>query len=336
MTTYTKKPLKIDLLYQKLVDRNLTILPEDKGIVFTALERIGYYRLTGYCLPFMQVTANQKKVFVPGTTIHSILALYEFDTNVRSLALQELAKIEIALATSICNTLCVEHHALWYADKNVFNSQDGHQNTFDEAIKHLRFDAAANKGIPKNPNPFLRHYYSTYTNPKLPPAWMLRECAPFGFWSHTYEDLNKASKTLISESWKYPNRKPIQPPVFESWMHSLSVFRNRCAHHNRITNTTLPYDPKTPDNVPAAERFKSGQTNDLRTFLLLIDILMRNIAQNSDWKDRLYAHFDTAAQKNVAVGRATGFNFDWKNDNFWSDWTAPVKATPPGPKAIAA
>lgn len=331
MATYTKKALTSSELYQKLVGRNLSIPDEDKSLVFESLERIGYYRLTGFCIPFLQLNAAKKKVFVPGTTIHTILALYRFDTNLRSTVSLALQKIEIALAVSICNTMCIKDDALWYAHEALFVDKDTHEKIFETAAKHLKFDTANQIGHSGNPNEYLKHYYAKYHDPRLPPAWMLRECASFGFWSHVFKGLKREHQTAIATHWKYPNKKPIQPVVFESWLHTLTVFRNRCAHHNRITHTTLPYNPKTPDNAPAAERFPSADaygnttTNDLRTFLLIIDLLLRTVAPQYNWKILLRDQFTTAASENVAIHRATGFDFDWKNDIFWNDWVPPPK-----------
>lgn len=323
MKTYRKPALKIGDLYDKLIERQLVVPAEDKQIVFNSLERIGYYRLTGYCLPFLCRTGNQR-VFTADATIQRILALYEFDTNLRSLSLQVLEKIEIALAASICNTLCLLHGPLWYSKEAIFLNSDIYWKSFNKAIDFVKFDWSKNRGKPENPNLFLKHYYSTYSHPKLPPAWMLRECASFGFWSSVYQGLQPKEKQAISSLWKYPNKKPIASPVFESWLHTLSVFRNRCAHHNRITNLTLPYDPKIPDNISAAKRFISGKTNNLRTIFLVIDILLRTAAPHSEWKNWLRAQFESAV--NVSISKATGFNTIWHKDDFWLEWVAPPKS----------
>lgn len=329
MIPFTKLALTSQQLFSKLIDRQLVIPDEDKSAVYEALEKLGYYRFTGFCLPFIQPMANNRKVFQAGTTIHKILALYRFDTALRSLACQALEKIEIALASSICNTLCVKHGPLWYGKEDIFADQHTHAKIFQHVLKYINFDQGNNCGFPGNSNKYLRHYYDTYNDPRLPPAWMLRECASFGFWSHTYKGLKQAEQTLISNGWKYPNKKLITPAVFGSWLHTVSVFRNRCAHHSRITYTTLPYDPKTPDNVPTAARFPRPdargvcKTNDLRTFFLVIEILLRNAVLGYDWKAKLREQFIQSEAEGVAVAKATGFEFDWKNDPFWSDWTPP-------------
>jgi abortive infection bacteriophage resistance protein len=322
---HAKQALKIEQLYQKLCDRSLGNTDEDKRAIFNALERVGYFRLTGYCLPFLQKTAANKKVFRKGTTIHDVLALYEFDTKLRSLALQALEKIEIALAASICNTLCIAYSPLWYSQEEIFVSPEAYAKTFDEATKYLKFDVTNQRGFPKNPNLFLKHYYDKYTDPRLPPAWMLRECTSFGFWSHTFSGIKQGSKSDIAALWKYPNRKPLQPTVFESWLHTLSVFRNRCAHHNRITNVTLPFSPKVPDNAPAASRFHEQRTDDLRTVFLLLDLLLRSAAPDFGWKSMLKDLFNNYSPR-VAVAKATGFEENWAEDVFWSDWTPPATA----------
>lgn len=299
--------------------------------MYDALVKLGYYRFTGFCLPFIQLNAKNSKIFQANTTIHKILALYRFDTALRSLANHALEKIEIALASSICNALCLNDSSLWYANPVIFTDPATHAEILQTALKHMKFDQLNNHGVPYNPNEYLRHYYKTYDNPRLPPAWMLRECASFGFWSYAYSGLKQPQKVLIADAWKYPNKKLIEPTVFESWLHTVSVFRNRCAHHRRITHTTLPYNPKTPGNMPTAARFPkpdangNPNTNDLRTFFLVIEILLRNAAPNYDWKKDVRDQFEKSEAAGVAVAHATGFQFAWRDDVFWSDWTPPPK-----------
>lgn len=322
MKTYNKPALKVSDLYNKLLARGLTVPAADKRKVFDALENTGYFRLTGYCLPFLQKNRSQKKVFKSGTTINHVLDLYHFDSGLRSLSLQVLGKIEIALGASICNTLCVEHGAHWYTNKNIFIDPQSQEKALKTVANYTDFNIALNCGTPNNPNLFLKHYYDTYNQPRLPPAWMARECVPFGFWSHTYIGLIQPEKTKISDQWTYPNRKPFQPVVFSSWLHSLTVFRNACSHHKRITRTTIPFDPKTPDNTPVAKRLNKNAPNTLRTLFVTIDVLMESISPNSDWKKELEAHFEEFSKNStVEIGAATGFAKDWKKDDFWSSWS---------------
>lgn len=300
--------------------------PADKRKVFDAIENTGYFRLTGYCLPFLQKNRSQKKVFRPGTTIDHVLDLYHFDSGLRSLSLKVLGKIEIALGASICNTLCVKHGPHWYIKENIFIDPQSQKKTLATVARYTNFDLEENRGNSNRSNLFLKHYYDTYNQPKLPPAWMARECVPFGFWSHTYIGLIQSEKAGISDQWKYPNKKPLQPVVFSSWLHSLTVFRNACSHHNRITCTTIPYDPKTPDNLLVAARLPKNSPNTLRTIFVTIDVLMESISPNSDWKKDLEAHFNAFSNSTVGISQATGFAQDWKKDDFWSNWVNAVNS----------
>lgn len=320
MTDYNKPALSSTALYEKLASRNLHEAEVDKKAIYNAIIKIGYYRLSAYALPFLQKTGTvpPAKVFKSGTTIHKILALLEFDSSVRTIALQALEKIEIALGASICNHLCIEHGTKWYVNPDAFADAQSRDEVYEKAVKHIGFDHANNCGFANNPNLYLSHYYKKYRNPRLPPAWMLRECASFGFWSNTFKNLKNAEKTKIANTWIYPNKSKIQPTVFESWLHSLTVFRNRCAHYNRVTNLSIPYAPKTPDNAVAATRF-NGDTDKLKAFLVVIDIFMLNVNPNSDWKSRLFAEFERLSAL-VDVAKAADFDHDWRNDIFWSPW----------------
>ena len=52
------------------------------------LERVSYYRLSGYYYSFRRLAGNGQRsdTFVPGTVFEDIVALYEYDRNLRSIA----------------------------------------------------------------------------------------------------------------------------------------------------------------------------------------------------------------------------------------------------------
>lgn len=84
---------------------------------------------------------------------------------------------------------------------------------------------------------FIQHYERTYTAPLLPPSWAIAECLSFGKWSALYKQLGHGKSAIAAVFG-------LTPPVLESWLHSLNVLRNVCAHHSRLWNRSLPFEPK--------------------------------------------------------------------------------------------
>ena len=86
-----------------------------------------------------------------------------------------------------------------------------------------------------------------YSRPKRPPAWMSLEIISLGLLSKIYENLRiSPEKKTIANNFNLGH-----PKVLESWMHSIAVIRNICAHHGRLWNRALPARMKLPKNTSA-------------------------------------------------------------------------------------
>lgn len=105
---YLKPHLTIDEQVALLKERGMKISDESKAKKF--LQKIGYYRLSGYWYPFreskLSVGADGKPVvtvldtFRHGAELHQAVDLYVFDKKLRILLLDALERIEIALRVS--------------------------------------------------------------------------------------------------------------------------------------------------------------------------------------------------------------------------------------------
>ena len=151
----------------------------------------------------------------------------------------------------------------------------------------------------------------------MPPAWMLRECSSFGFWAKTYEALKISDKKRITQDWRYPDSSKIDEVVFESWLRSLTILRNRCSHHARITNRSFPFEPALPRNE--TRKLFEDKTDDLRTLMVIIFILTRESLPAFDWRSEVLRVFNS--HPNVDIEKATGFKKEekstWEETKFW-------------------
>ncbi|WP_016836201.1 Abi family protein [Herbaspirillum lusitanum] len=325
MTQFNKTTGKPSDLLKKVKARGLLGLDDDAGtkLFYDSMQKVGYYRLTGYFLHFQQLNSAvdaRRHYFYPNTTFKHILDMYEFDTRLRDLALSALEKIEVALRTSICEFMCQKEGAHWYLKQSSFT---GGKLTLihEEACKHLDYDVKNNRPFSQTPIPntkaghlFIQHYYSRYTNPITPPGWMLREVASFGFWARTFDALDPAYKKSISDNWKYPDGKRIHYSILSDWLWSLSILRNRCAHHARITTRSFPFPPPVPADNDAKNCFEQ-KTDDLRTLFVVISLLLRNVVQNDVWKSDLILLLE--AYPNIDMKKAAGFSRG--EDQRWKD-----------------
>ncbi|WP_303989197.1 Abi family protein [Rothia mucilaginosa] len=71
------------------------------------LERVSYYRLSGYYYSFRRSSGSGQRLdtFVPGTVFEDIVALYEYDRNLRSIAFSYFSQFEVYLRSRLGNLL---------------------------------------------------------------------------------------------------------------------------------------------------------------------------------------------------------------------------------------
>lgn len=341
MILYSKKAFTSEDLVKKVKDRGLIFSESEQGSLYEAIKNVGYYRLTGFFHPFQEKNIPGNP-FKKGTSLSYVLDSYNFDTNLRALSGKALEKIEISMQTYVCEYMCKTNGPHWYEKPEIFNSDQksldllgekektniinnqniNYKNFIKQVAKNLQFDLDKNspkdEAINKNSNQYLRHYYKKYSHPSMPPAWVLRECASFGFWATLYSNLNVNYRNSIAQKWTAPDNRKIPEPVLKSWLRSLSIFRNRCAHHNRITNRTFPFAPTIPSGH--YKEYFTTESNDLRSLFLIIHLLLYSIEKDSNWRSELLELFNFFDDK-IDIGKATNFdkkNKSWKYDNFWT------------------
>ena len=312
---FTKPAETLSELLARLKARGATV--NDPSKAYEALSRIGYYRLSGYMLPFQKGHQPSPHQFKPGTTLENILALYELDRKLRGLMMLAIEPIEVAFRGAMCNKLAILHGPHWHTNRNLFTAaqwpklEAGIAAALDFDLTLNARKAGARQGGPL----FLDHYYGKYTQPAMPPCWMLMEVASFGLVAKLYGVLDKQSdRKAVASEFSFPDRKPIDEVVLSSWIHGLSVLRNRCAHHNRLVHQNLPFSPKVPSNGSVSHLF---QTNNykVREFLVTTAILTRAVNSRSDWVRKLYFLLD--ATSGVNIESALGFPSPWRGDRIW-------------------
>jgi abortive infection bacteriophage resistance protein len=103
--SYVKPWINIDEQLDQLIERGLQVSDHDKAL--NHLQRIGYYRLSGYWFAFRQRDAATKITddFKAGATFQNAVDLYVFDKQLRLLAMDALERIEIAFRVDISHAL---------------------------------------------------------------------------------------------------------------------------------------------------------------------------------------------------------------------------------------
>lgn len=265
---YTKQALTFPGQLALLQQRGLNVADPDRALHW--LQRVSYYRLSAYFLPF-----KDDENFRPGTEFNDIAGLYIFDRKLRLLILDAIERIEVALRTSVTYEIGHAFGAFGYTNPANFAPNFNHPKFMDElSIEERRAKET-----------FVSHFHGKYTNEAHLPVWMATELLSFGTVSMFYKSLKPAIKSRIAAEYGVSDRH------LASWLHALSYIRNVCAHHKRLWNRELAIKPQLPTRSLAWPH--ALQSNErLYCILVILQHMLKVISPHCHWRDRLFALFD--------------------------------------------
>lgn len=304
MTAFDKPSLSIPEHLDQWQARGLTI--PDRPRAERYLSVISYYRLSAYTLPYQN--GNPDHQFKPGIEFEDVLHLYVFDRRLRLLILDAIERIEVALRTRMTNVLAANHGPHAYLDPGIFDTRYNHAWLLEQVARKCDDSQAET---------FIKHYRAKYTDPNLPPIWMIMEILTFKEVSVLFSYLRiREDKQAIAGFWNLPDT------VLHSWFRALSDLRNVCAHHSRTWNREFGSRPLIPRRPPARWPDLSlpladpriDPTRRLYYLLVVIETLLLKINPGSSWHTRLYALLEDFP----VVSRAhMGMPNEWAEDPFW-------------------
>jgi abortive infection bacteriophage resistance protein len=297
MIPFTKPYLNAHDLVRLLQSRGLTV--NDTAKAESYIEYIGYYRLSAYMYPLLQIPKELHQ-YKPNTYFSQVMMLYRFDKKLRLLAFNEIEKIEVAVRSSIVNVGCeMTNNPFWMTDSRNFIDARKFQHTMDLINNELR----------RSREDFIVHFKQTYSDP-YPPAWILAEVLPFGVITNIYSNI-KASRIKKRISQKFG----LQVAPFESWLTIVALTRNSCCHHARVWNKQNTIRPMMPNRMTG--RWITLTTDALRIYfnLCIIKYFLNIISPNNDMKDKIQALL--SAYPSIDIN-AMGFPRGWEAEPLWN------------------
>lgn len=260
---------------------------DDPAAALDYLERLGYYRLSGYWYPLRQIDvaasqAQHKPVrqdsFVADSRFEHVVQLYVFDKKLRLLAMDALERIEMAVRVDVA-------HLLGRIDPAAHENPDCFHGNFSKKI----ITKGANKGKTAyqvwlgkyedmlrraRKEPFVSHHMRQYG--RLP-IWAAIEIWDFGLLSKLFAGMKHADQDAVAKIYGAPNGI-----AFAQWLRSLNFIRNVSAHHSRLWNINVV------ERSPVPSGWHSGLNNARPFFYLcLMQQLLSVICPNSTWGQRL-------------------------------------------------
>ena len=185
------------------------------------LKNIGYFSLIGgYKTPFID---PMTRVYQCGTTFDDIYALYRFDSDLRELVFKYICIVEQKIRQLISYSFCQiygEQQAAYLTPSNYTNLPRRFADV-QKLIGILTYQANTN-----NEHRYIVHQRTTYQNV---PLWVLVNTLTFGQISKFYTLLPFAMQSSISREYKHVNERQL-----EQYLKVLTLFRNVCAHNERL------------------------------------------------------------------------------------------------------
>lgn len=231
---------------RKLRSRGMVISNGSRAKRIIELEN--YYNLiNGYKWLFLDKTySGNDEAYLPGTKFEELYALYLFDRELRNIFIRYILEIENNVKSVLAHD---------------FSGKYGHDNylkvsNFDTSVKIWEKKTSAQKigdvsdlianlqreiarHLSKN-NPMISHYMLEYG---YIPLWVLVNMLTLGTISIFYSYLTQKDQNDIGRHFK------LKPDEMNSFLQVLTIFRNACAHDERLYNLRALRRNMTPNSI---------------------------------------------------------------------------------------
>jgi len=253
-----KQPLSFSKQVELLESRGLIV--EDKSKAEEFLSRHNYYFLNAYFHKFYESQDSFKK----GTSFNQIVQISKNDAWFRQQIFSLIEPIEIHLRCHVAYHLATKYGADILYQYNKYEDI----KLWEENLNKVTREIFRNKK-----NPVIQHHNKNYNSTF--PIWVAVEFFTIGTLSSFYSNLKQADRSKIaSDCYDIPDE------YLKSWIHSLAVLRNICAHSGYLFRRTIPVAPK---KFPEMDWGFPKDSNKLFVFLVII----KRMSASEDWKQFL-------------------------------------------------
>jgi abortive infection bacteriophage resistance protein len=319
---YTKTHLDVSGQLSLLQSRGMIV--SDPAKASSYLERIGYYRLSGYWYPFRQVrlTPGQPPGYValddfrPGTEFSKVIDLYVFDKRLRLLFLDAIERLEVGLRVGMAMRLGARSPWAHRDPSQLYQRSFVLKRDPRTGLTgHEEWLAKRDREALRSKEEFVKHFTAKYSDPL--PVWIDIELWDFGALSTLFGNLDPADVRALAAKY---NVSPWQ--LLSSWVRSINLIRNICAHHARLWNRSVADMPKIPSigDIPLLDHLVSDRFAQTRIYApaAVTQYLLQTINPGTSWGTRLKAHLATFPTAPGVTVSHTGFPTGWEALTLWN------------------
>ncbi len=328
---YKKPYLPVADQLSLLMSRGMEVT--DLKAASACLERIGYYRLSGYWYPFRESALltdgtgtpllhpstkkrqyGVKNNFRVGTTFSAVMDLYVFDKRLRMIFLDAIERIEVGLRVDIA-LLLGARGALVHRDPSQLHGNFTRVNANGQS-DHLRWLDNLDQKFRRSKEEFVKHFKNKYPN-QAPPVWIAIELWDFGLLSIFLGGLKHGDRVHLAGKYLIPREN-----LLTSWVRNINNVRNICAHHSRLWNRS-PADQISPPKqgeIALLDHLASDSVAQSRVYATaaVMQFFLRTINPSSQWSTRLKQHMRNLPSAAPIGLSQLGFPVNWETLPLWN------------------
>lgn len=292
---------------QHLLSKGLIINNEHYAL--ECLKETSYFALiNGYKSIFKQQDGNYKS----DTTFEDVYSLYTFDEELRELTLKYILKIERRLKSYISYYFCQSYPNCQHDYLNVNNFRYNEEKIRNQILKLI---IVLQSTLDSNNYPYINHYKNHHQNNV--PLWVLINALSFGKISRFYSFLKIGIQQKISN--EYPC---LSNSELERMLDILSLFRNVCAHNERLYSYKTRQQLKDNQVLISLSVQKKGTNyikgvQDFFSIVICFKYLLKD-KEFSNYFDELNSIIDNIVFNGKDITKQTildnmGFPENWKD-----------------------
>ncbi|WP_081987983.1 Abi family protein [Sphingomonas sp. 37zxx] len=319
MASFPKPYKDIASLLGLLQSRGLQI--SDAAKATRCLERIGYYRLSGYWYPMRQSSLDPNgavivdQAFRAGADFCHAADLYVFDKRLRILILDAIERIEVGLKVKIAQILG-QRDPLAYLNPSELHGNFSRKSK-KGATEHEEWIQSYRRNEKRSKEDFINPFLKNHAGFEFP-IWMAIEFWDFGNLSFFLPGMKVQDRISLASSFNIPREE-----LLTSWVKSIHSVRNTCAHHSRLWNRPLVNNPKPPKagDRPDLDHLAADQHAQTRLYAIIaaIQFIMKSMHPGSDWSNRLKGIVQTFPNgPNLDLKAGAGFPVNWETLALWN------------------
>ena len=217
----TKVFKTIDEQINILQERGLTI--DDIDFAKEELIRENYFFINGYRHLFLE--SGSDKYYKEGTNFREIIALFNFDRQIRNIFFKNLLVVENNMKSIFSYQLSKEYgyREKDYLKNTNFNRSPEKQRQINDLLRKMKRQIRINGGQHQATNHYIKNYGYI-------PLWVVVKVLSFGIVSELYTVMKESDQEAIAQVYGISSENLIR------YLPILANYRNLCAHEDIVYN----------------------------------------------------------------------------------------------------